>query len=85
MEPSRWGASWLNSTEATAHGVALDEEHAHPDELAMVSKVTDEACDRLGCDDAMKAVIAARVLGFANMGERRYETLLSVALDQTTH
>lgn len=55
-----------------------------PDELDMVAKVTNEACDRLGCDEAIKATIAARVLGFANIGERRYETLLAIALDKTT-
>ena len=55
-----------------------------PDELEMVSKVTSEACEKLGCDDAMKAIIAARVLSFANRGERRYETLLAIALDKTT-
>lgn len=55
-----------------------------PDELAMVNKVTDEACERLGYDDAMKAIIGVRVLGFANKGERRYDTLLAIALDKTT-
>src|SRR5262245_2355109 len=44
-----------------------------PDELNMVDQVTTEACEKLGCDDAMKAIIAARVLGFANRGERRYK------------
>ena len=56
-----------------------------PDELEMVAKVTDEACDKLRCDAGMKAAIGARVLGFANKGERRYDTLLAIALDQTTH
>jgi hypothetical protein len=55
-----------------------------PDELDMVSKVTNEACDTLGCGDVMKATIGARVIGFANKGERRYETLLAIALDKTT-
>lgn len=55
-----------------------------PDELDLVAKVTDEACNSLRCDEAMKGVIAARVLGFANKGERRYETLLAIALDNTT-
>jgi len=55
-----------------------------PDELDMVAKVTDEACQKLGCDEAMRAIIGARVLGFANKGERRYEMLLAVALDKTT-
>jgi hypothetical protein len=54
-----------------------------PDELDMVSKVTNEARDTLGCDDVLTA-IGARVLEFANRGERRYETLLAVALDKTT-
>jgi hypothetical protein len=56
-----------------------------PDELDMVAKVTNEACDKLHCDDGMKATISARVLSFANKGERRYDTLLAIALDQTTH
>jgi hypothetical protein len=55
-----------------------------PDELDMVSKVTNEARDTLGCDDVLTATIGARVLEFANRGERRYETLLAVALDKTT-
>lgn len=55
-----------------------------PDEVDMVSKVTDEACERLGCDAVVRSAIAARVIGFANTGERRYETLLAKALDQTT-
>ena len=55
-----------------------------PDELDMVAKVTNEACDRIQCDEGMRGVIAARVLGFANKGERRYETLLAIALDNTT-
>jgi hypothetical protein len=55
-----------------------------PDEVDMVHKVTDEASANLGCDEAIRAIIAARVLGFANRGERRYETLLAVALDKTT-
>jgi hypothetical protein len=55
-----------------------------PDELNMVDQVMNEACQKLGCSDAMKAIIAARVLGFANRGERRYKTLLAIALDETT-
>jgi hypothetical protein len=55
-----------------------------PDELDMVAKVTNEACEELGCTDVVRSTIAARVLGFANKGERRYETLLAVALDKTT-
>jgi hypothetical protein len=56
-----------------------------PDELDMVAKVTNEACEKLHCGEGMKAAIGARVLGFANKGERRYDTLLAIALDQTTH
>jgi len=56
-----------------------------PDELDMVTKVTTDACETLQCDEPMKAIIGARVLGFANKGERRYQTLLAIALDQTTH
>jgi hypothetical protein len=55
-----------------------------PGEVDMVSKVTDEACEKLGCSEVMRTAIATRVLGFANKGERRYETLLAIALDQTT-
>ncbi|WP_119271448.1 hypothetical protein [Taklimakanibacter deserti] len=55
-----------------------------PDELDMVAKVTNEACDTLQCDAAMRPIIAARVLGFANRGERRYDALLAIALDKTT-
>lgn len=55
-----------------------------PDELDMVTKVTDEACQELGCGEAVRSTIAARVIGFANKGERRYETLLAIALDKTT-
>jgi hypothetical protein len=55
-----------------------------PDEVEMVSKVTDDACDKLGCSEVMRTTIATRVLGFANRGERRYEMLLAVALDKTT-
>ena len=47
-----------------------------PDELDLVNKVTKEACEKLQCDEPMKALIGARVLGFANKGERRYQTLL---------
>jgi hypothetical protein len=54
-----------------------------PDEVEMVSKVTNEACEKLGCDIAVRSAIAARVVGFANKGERRYATLLAIALDQT--
>lgn len=55
-----------------------------PDELEMVAKVTNEACAKLRCDEGMRGMIAARVLGFANKGERRYATLLAIALDETT-
>ena len=55
-----------------------------PDEVDMVSKVTDDACEKLGCSEVMRTTIATRALGFANKGERRYETLLAIALDQTT-
>ena len=55
-----------------------------PDELDLVAKVTNQACDQLHCDDVVKAAIGARVLAFANKGERRYDTLLAIALDQTT-
>ena len=55
-----------------------------PDEINMVIKVTDEACQELGCDAAMRSIIGARVIGFANKGERRYQTLLAIAFDQTT-
>ena len=54
------------------------------DKVNMVSKVTNEACERLGCSEVMRTTIATRELGFANKGERRYETLLAIALDQTT-
>jgi hypothetical protein len=55
-----------------------------PDELDMVAKVTDEACEELGCDAVVRAHIAARIIGFANRGERRYGTLLAIALDKTS-
>ena len=55
-----------------------------PDEVDLVSRVTDVACERLDCDEGMRASIAARVVGFANRGERRYETLLAFALAATT-
>lgn len=55
-----------------------------PNELSLVNKVTDEASDRLGCDAAMKAIIGRRVLNFANKGERRYDTLLAIAMDETS-
>ena len=52
-----------------------------PDELDMVAKVTNEACEELGCTDVVRSTIAARVLGstervwtekFQAMG-RRYD------------
>ena len=55
-----------------------------PDELEMVARVTDEACRQLGCDGIMRVTIATRVVGFANKGERRYGTLLAIALDRVT-
>jgi hypothetical protein len=55
-----------------------------PDEIDMVSKVTNEACEILGCGEVVRSAIAVRVLSFANKGERRYDTLLAVALDRTT-
>ena len=55
-----------------------------PDEVEMVAKVTNQACEELGCNEVIRTNIAARVIGFANRGERRYETLLAVALDKTT-
>jgi hypothetical protein len=55
-----------------------------PDEVDMVSKVTNEASEQLGCDEVVRATIAARVLAFANKGERRYDMLLAIALDKTT-
>jgi hypothetical protein len=55
-----------------------------PDELEMVANVTNEACEKLGCDEGLRSTIAARVLGFANKGERRHDMLLAIALDKTT-
>jgi hypothetical protein len=53
-----------------------------PDEVDMVSKVTDEACEKLGCDQVVREAIASRVVEFANRGERRYQTLLAIAMDE---
>ncbi|WP_119271452.1 hypothetical protein [Taklimakanibacter deserti] len=54
----------------------------NPAEIALFSKVVDEACLKLGCDDAERATIAARILSFAAKGTRDYETLLAVATFQ---
>ena len=54
-----------------------------PDEVELVVRVTNEASEALHCDEAMKAVIAERIVSFANRGERRYATLLAIALDET--
>ena len=54
------------------------------DELDLVSKVTTEACEKLGYDKGMKTLIGSRVLNFVNKGERRYDVLLAIALDKTS-
>ena len=51
-----------------------------PPEIELFSKVIDDACRRLGCDDALKAMVAARVLSYADQGMRDYETLLAIAM-----
>jgi hypothetical protein len=53
----------------------------NPNEVEVLAKVVDEACQKLGHDDEMtKQNLAARVLHYAAQGERDFNTLLSVAL-----
>ena len=51
-----------------------------PREIELFAKVVDEACSKLGCDDAQRATVAARVLSFAGKGTRDYDTLLALAV-----
>jgi hypothetical protein len=43
--------------------------------MALFARAVDEACLKLGCDEAQKATVAARVLSFAAKGTHDYETL----------
>jgi hypothetical protein len=52
-----------------------------PNDMALLMEVVDQACVKIGgCDEATKAVIAARVLKSAGRGGRDFDTLLSIAL-----
>jgi len=54
----------------------------NPNEVNILAKVVDEACQRLGhVDDVTKQNLAARVLDYAAQGERDFDKLLSVALN----
>ena len=50
-----------------------------PHEMALFTKIIDDACLKLGCDDAQKEIIAARVMSWASKGSRDYETLFAIA------
>ena len=54
----------------------------NPNEVEMLAKVVDEACQKLGyVDETTKQMLAHRVLNSAAKGERDFETLLSIALN----
>jgi hypothetical protein len=54
----------------------------NPNEVDILAKVVDVACQRLGyVDDTTKQMLAYRVLNYAAEGERDFETLLSIALN----
>jgi hypothetical protein len=54
----------------------------NPNEIDILVKVVDEACQKLGTiDDAAKEHLATRVFFYAAQGERDFDTLLSVALN----
>lgn len=53
-----------------------------PDEMSILAKVIDDACLKLGCDEAQREAIAARVTSCAAHGARDYETLFAVATFQ---
>lgn len=67
LAPVMGSASMLNSID--------------PQDIALLIRVVDRACAQIGsCDEATKAVIAARVLRSAGWGGRDFDTLLSIAL-----
>lgn len=51
----------------------------NPQDMALLAKVVDDACRKLGCDEAQRATVASRVLSFASRGTRDYDTLLAIA------
>ena len=54
----------------------------NPNEVDILAKVVDEACQKLGyVDETTKQMLAYRVLNYAAQGERDFETLLSVVLN----
>lgn len=62
----------------------------NPQEMALLAKVVDDACQKLGCDEAQRATVASRVLSFASKGTRDYDTLIAIAeferqADEATH
>lgn len=51
-----------------------------PDEVELLAKVVNDACVKLDCGEALKPIVAARVLSFAAKGTRDYDTLLDIAV-----
>jgi hypothetical protein len=49
-------------------------------EMALLTKVIDDACLELGCDDVQREIVATRVLSFAAKGARDYATLFAIAM-----
>ena len=48
--------------------------------MALLTKVIDDACLELGCDDAQREIVASRVSSFAANGARDYPTLFAIAM-----
>ena len=54
----------------------------NPNEVELLAKVIDAACQKVGCaDERAKEMLALRVLDHAAQGERDFDALLSAALN----
>jgi hypothetical protein len=52
-----------------------------PVEVELLARIVSQACTAIGgCDDLTKETIAWKVITAANLGERDYQTLMSIAL-----
>jgi hypothetical protein len=51
-----------------------------PEEMALFAKVVNDACLKLGSDDAQREIVAAHVMSWASKGPRDYHTLFAIAV-----
>jgi hypothetical protein len=60
----------------------MEKSSFNPNEVDMLAKVVDEACQKLGyVDDTTKQMVAYRVINYAAQGERDFDKLLEIALN----